>query len=440
MGWFSRFVNALARRTSPAPPPVVVSPPAPTVVLPPSIGPVAIPERQLLFVGLTRHWSMLPAHEQATLVWRYGADGRSYELTELEERGIGQARTFQYMLNQVDRILPQITADRLLGMVSKIYLWQSNVDAGQQLSLTQLNAVTDKFARVVGWQGILVMPCNEDDDRAKATRDKMTSYTLRSMEGQLGSDQARRQLIDYQRDSSGGYIEYHPQNWGSYPGASHYRTIIAPDNGRILDALHSGDHHAPDAVPLLPQWRDLASKTWGQGKSFDAYNFMGHLDEAWVAAVCEACGRTRRGQASSSTAVPDAIDISRFKIIGLHRARDPRRARIAATITRGWTAGSEACIALVKPTGWNPRNSGISGWTDIDGNWYAFWQPESGELVGGIFDWHRVNDEAHDVKHITDGSFVDGQKPRRGQPWWLMLANNDCNERSNVVYMGLWPW
>ncbi len=251
------------------------------------------PNKQLLFIGLTRHWSNLDPDRSATLVKHYGAHGRSYELLELEPAGLGRADMWKYLAGydqdgkhvagQIDKLIPYIKADRKYGLISKVYFWNTNARKEDCLTVDQFKQLIDLFERKIGWQGVMCLFMNENDDNTPAaTRNQVTSYGLSKLQAGY--------RISNEGNPATDFAEYHPQHLGSSPGPGKWSTIIAPDCGTTLQALYIGGIGGPDPKPDLAAWKAFVQALWEQGKTVDCYNFDTELREEWVSVCCEAAG------------------------------------------------------------------------------------------------------------------------------------------------------
>ena len=255
------------------------------------ISPPDLPNKQLLFIGLTRHWSNLDPDQSAALVKKYGAHGRSYELLELEPAGLGRDGMWKYLAGyeqdgkrvagQIDKLIPYIKADRKAGLISKVYFWNTNVRKADCLTVDQFRQLIDMFGRKIGWQDVMCLFMNENDDNTPAaTRSQVTAYGLSKLQSGY--------RISYEGKPKVAFAEYHPQRLGSSPGARTWSTVVAPDCGTTLQALYTGKIGGPDPQPNLAAWKAFIQSLWQQGKSIDCYNFDKELREEWVRTCCAA--------------------------------------------------------------------------------------------------------------------------------------------------------
>ena len=251
------------------------------------------PNKQLLFIGLTRHWSNADPDQSAALVKKYGAHGRSYELLEMEPAGLGPAGIWNYLAGyeqdgkhvagQIDKIMPHIKANRKYGLISKVYFWNTNARRKDCLTVDQFKQLIDRFGREIGWQGVMCLFMNENDTNTPAaTRTQVTAYGLSKLQAGY--------RVSYEGNPAADFSEYHPQRLGSSPGPGTWTTIIAPDCGVILQALYTGKVGDLGSKPNLAAWKTFIQSQWGQGKTVDCYNFDTELREEWVRTCCEAAG------------------------------------------------------------------------------------------------------------------------------------------------------
>jgi len=239
------------------------------------------PDRQLLFIGLTRHWSTLDPDGSAALVQQCGAHGRSYELLEIEPASLGRQGMEQYLAGQIEKLRPHVAADRRHGLLSKVYFWNTNARPQDCLTVAQFEQLIDLFGRRIGWRGVLCLFMNENDDNTPAdVRHAVTVYGLSRLQPGY--------RISCEGQPAADFTEYHPQHLDAIPGPRAWSTIIASDCGTLLRELYAGAPGSPACRPKLDAWQTFVASAWKQGQSVDCYTFDTEWRPDWVRACCAA--------------------------------------------------------------------------------------------------------------------------------------------------------
>lgn len=131
---------------------------------------------------------------------------------------------------------------------------------------------------------------------------------------------------------------------------------------------------------------------------------------------------TGRKDSSSSGNGPDDLNISSAIMLGPHKDLVAQNATITRAMTSANVSGGTVSMAFDK-LNW-PTEGGC------DGGVYIFWKWE-GQVWGGWFDWHGVNQTVKGLENIY-GGYLDGKKPPAGQPVYFAIVNLKGAERTNV--------
>jgi len=426
-------VNEILDHLNHRPPEVV--PPVPTD---PGTSPApVIPLVRPIFVGLTRHWSNVPAARTAQMVKASNATGMCMELIELEPDTIKSPdQMTKYLIAQIQKATSYVAELRKLGLWVKLYGFNTNAQKEDQPNLAQHKQIIDEWDRRIGWEGVLVLWNNEDDaNQPRSVYTEASKYLHAKMVARLGSEaRASKQLISWQTKQSGHYwTEYHPQKIGSWPSPGK-GSVIAPDNGACLRQLGS---YFGTKLPNINEWISFVSAAAEKDyEMIECYNANEELSQEWMNACTKAWGvRATLPAPSPGPAAADAIDISGFIGLGPHKGVKPQKIKITRTIKSAKLTSSTLSFEH-DPLKW-PTNSPIGA--DIDGRVFVFWL-DGGKLTGGHYDWRRPGTRSKDLHNIRAG-YLDGKRPPVGAQIWICFVNDWTGgpaERTQVIYAGKW--
>jgi hypothetical protein len=413
-------------------------PPGPAPIPPPSPPFDPMPALQLYLAGLTYSWPV--ALQQGTL------DAELDTLVSLRrdaglasgQMGLGvelAGSTWwdalpdwqEDLTAKVTQFITAVPMLRARGIPLALYYLNANFKGTNELAwwnqyppatrLAHLIAQAQRIADAVGFEGMVISACNENDSSTPV----LIREGLRLWFAQHGDPAMLMSVTPTLHGER--YVDTHPASiYTSAPCDDTH--LLTTDNGPIIRELYG----AVEGVTVNVEAHRTWISSYGRRGKLVFYNLARtpHI-QSQRAAWAEVLRHYHEVlSAPPGTALADDLDLARVPTIIVRHTPFTgdalRAAPITASILRATTDGSRLLTAFTPYP--FPDHAGV------DAVCYFFYE-RSSIVVGGKFDaWRTGGQVSKSLVNVVDG-YGGHVMPVRGTPCWTMISSMDGTQRSN---------